>query len=88
MVWKFESAPAELRKLNLHGTTPHWIALVPAALDGPDLHKAILEQTGISGVSMHSIECGDVVYFGSSDPLKFVEIIETVRHAGNPQLSS
>jgi hypothetical protein len=75
MIWKFESAPSELQTLRVGGVTPYWVALVPAALYGADLHEAIVTQTGLTDIAMHRMEDGDVVYFGSSDPAQFVEIV-------------
>lgn len=88
MVWKFESAPSELQTLHVGSGTPHWLALVPAALHDADLHKSILIQTGLTGIAMHRMEDGDVVYFGSSDPLEFMEIVGSTKRAADSHLSS
>jgi hypothetical protein len=60
MVWKFETAPPELQALYTGGASPHWVALIPAAIHDPDLQEAI-EQ---AGVEKFALEHGDVAYVG------------------------
>jgi hypothetical protein len=75
MVWKFDSAPSELQALHSGGEAPHWVALVPAAVNGPDLHGAIVTQTGPISIEAYRTEAGDVVYIGSSDLKQFLELV-------------
>lgn len=75
MVWKFETAPQELRALHADTGQPQWVALVPASLTGPDLHESIRTQTGLLGVAVHRMESGDVVYLGSSDMKVFLDTV-------------
>ena len=74
MVWKFDAAPPELQALHRSGETPHWIALVPAAINGPDLDAAIGTQTGLDGMEKYKTKTGDVVYIGS-DPKGLMELV-------------
>jgi hypothetical protein len=67
MVWKFDTAPPELQALHRSGETPHWIALVPAPINGPDLDAAIKAQAGPVGMETFKTKGGDVIYIGSSD---------------------
>jgi hypothetical protein len=75
MVWKFDSAPPELQALHSGAEAPHWVALVPAAVNRPDLHEAIVTQTRPNNVEAHRTEAGDVVYIGSSDLKQFLELV-------------
>src|ERR1700676_3163043 len=67
MVWQFNTAPPELQALHQRGKTPHWIALVPAAINGPDLHSAIVAQAGPVGMEKYETKAEDVIYIGWSD---------------------
>ena len=75
MVWKFNTAPPELQALHRSGETPHWIALVPAAIDGPDIDAAIASQAGLDGMEKYKTKAGDVVYIGSSDLKDLMELV-------------
>jgi hypothetical protein len=75
VVWKFESAPQELRALYTGESPPRWVALVPAAIHGPDLQQTIERQTGIQKFDTAS---GDVVYIGVVDVIELLDLVGTL----------
>lgn len=75
MVWKFETAPPELRALHTSGTSPRWVALIPAAIHGRDLQETIEARSGIEKFDMES---GDVVYIGLAEMTEFLELVGTL----------
>ena len=79
MVWKFDSAPAELRALHKGRQSPSWLALVPKKICGADLDAAIIAQTRLLNLDRHQTEAGDIVYFGSSDPAPLLGAIDLIR---------
>ena len=85
MVWKFDAAPADLRVLGGAAGSPRWLALVPAAMHGPDLELAILTQVGSAGLERCQTAAGDVVYIGSSDVTELLEIVGSHTSADPPQ---
>ena len=89
MVWKFDSAPAELRALHNGRRSPGWLALVPKKICGADLNTAIIAQTGLIDLDRCQTEAGDVVYFGSSDaapPLGAIDLMRLDEVTQNPDL--
>jgi hypothetical protein len=85
MVWKFDTAPADLQALYAGTVSPRWVALIPAAIDGPDLQAAIEAQ---SGVEKHSVEGGDVAYIGASDVTEFLELVGNLSDSGHAAFGS
>ena len=79
IVWKFDSAPAELRARHRGRQSPDWVALIPAEIGGADLEAVILAQAGLSALDRYQTETGDVVYFGSSDPSTLLGAIDLLR---------
>ena len=65
MIWKFAEAPPELRALNTNPEAPEWLALVPKALNSPDIDAAIQKHAG-EGVLRFETSGGDAVYIGGS----------------------
>ena len=82
MVWKFDSAPEDLRVLSRAGAASHWLAFVPAAMHGPDLELAIRLQVPQSGLEQYRTASGNVIYVGSSDVKQLMELV--VSHTSIP----
>ena len=80
MVWQFDAAPAELQGLHNRGYSPRWLALIPASIHGPDLARAIREQTSDISMDEYRTLSGDIVYVGSSG-------LAEILHAVAPSLS-
>jgi hypothetical protein len=78
MVWKFESAPMHLRALQCGKGNPHWLALVPPALQGDDLSEAIQTRLGPMGLEEYKTETGDIVYIGSLGLPELLELVAPI----------
>ena len=85
MVWKFDAAPADLQALYTGTGSPRWVALIPAAIHGPDLEAAIEAQ---GGVQKHSAGGGDVAYIGASDVTEFLELVGNLSDSGQAAFGS
>lgn len=80
MVWKFDSAPLELRALHKGRQSPSWLAFVPKKICGADLEAAIIAQIRLlDHLDRHQTEAGDIVYFGSSDSEPILGAIDLMR---------
>jgi hypothetical protein len=75
MIWKFRAAPPELQALHEGATPPQWVALIPAAIHGPDLQAAILAHSQLTDFAKYTTEGGDIVYLGSSDVKQLLELV-------------
>jgi hypothetical protein len=63
-VWKFEDAPAFLRRMHTGAQHPQWLVLIPAAIHGPDIDDVIRAQAWLD-LHRYRTEGGDIVYAGS-----------------------
>jgi hypothetical protein len=80
MVWKFDSAPDELRALHKGRQSPSWLAFVPKTIGGADLEAAIIEQTRLlDHLDRHQTEAGDIIYFCSCDSAPLLGAIDLIR---------
>ena len=74
MVWRFTTAPKNLKSLHTGSETPEWLVLIPAALSGPDIDEAILRGSKPGDIARHETPDGDIVYTGNSKLDQVAEI--------------
>ena len=66
LVWVFDAAPEEFRKLSPHGGDEDWLAVVPASMKGQWIPWLEDERTfGCAGISTHELEDGRTVHIGA-----------------------
>jgi len=81
-------APQELQALHNGKAVPDWIALVPAALHGPDLHLATSSQADTKDLETYLTKSGDIVYMGSSASTQLLMLLSTGPDSDNVSASS
>jgi hypothetical protein len=64
-VWRFAKAPDELRALHHGSESPEWLVMVPRAMHGSDVDKAVLAHRGPGSVLRYETPKGDLVYIGA-----------------------
>jgi hypothetical protein len=71
MVWKFDLAPVELRRMHQDPKRPTWVAFIPLEVHATDVDQEIRNQAGPEGVFKYETARGDVVYMGCSGLSQF-----------------
>ena len=66
MVWKFDAAPAQLRRLHDSLQKPEWIVLVPREIYGLDIDAAMRAAKSARTICRYKTQRGDVVYIGDA----------------------
>ncbi len=64
-IWKFESAPHQLRRGHTVAQRPQWLVLIPASIHGPDIDELIRAQASLDNFCSYRTKTGDIVYTGS-----------------------
>jgi hypothetical protein len=69
-VWRFEDAPADLKKLSPHGGDEDWLAVIPPGAMGEVgwigwCDPGMLGPFGCSDISEHKLPNGDIVRIGA-----------------------
>ena len=75
MIWKFDSAPEELRRLHNGHESPEWLVLFPRSIYCTDVEEAMLRQTGQAAILRYETVTGDIIYTGSSPLNRLLEIV-------------
>lgn len=78
MIWKFESAPAEIRSLHGAGEVPEWIVLVPPSVYGADLEEAFHQRSGM--IAQYRTAEGEIVFMGAAPIADVLESLREIRH--------
>jgi hypothetical protein len=64
-VWKFDEAPADLKRLHSGEQRPQWLVLIPASIYRLDMDAAIRAQSCGDELCEYQTKTGDIVYTGA-----------------------